>query len=537
MTIQREPSNNFRFELEELEQRMMLSTVSINATGHEGSELLNVYVGENLVIEETVPTSGDVFEYSSDEFFLPSDVRIEFINDLYQPEQGFDRNITINDFSVHNVSLDFNSSDMFSSGTWLSGDGVATGFGRGNTLHANGYFQFVGSIDNTVVFQDAVWAIDGPASSVSLNDGDLVLDPASGPVSVSRQVDIEGGTPYKLNVGAYRDVQAFFDRAGQPWATVGINFYAESGAYISQRTIDVTGNNTNPGTVQELDFTSPEGATTAFVWAWIGRGPNIPLVLEDIQLEQIDLTGDTTPVTVELQPFTLTEPTGAELNFGVDFSDDQRLGTEIAEPFRVTGPNGFSELAGVRTGFGTTDTFETQIYGLLKPDGTDWAPSDNGTYTIELLDNAVFDAAGNVTPGGVLGQFEIAIVLPPADTEAPGISIQPIADLTAPRNGPIEFAVYTTDNRDPIPFANNITVGNLGGFTRITGIAGGYDAENDRNWELYQIRPPIGDSWGPEDNGTYLISLQSGGLVDAAGNETPRQLLGSFTVNIPVGVA
>lgn len=31
---------------------------------------------------------------------------------------------------------------MFSSGTWRAEDGVVAGFGRGDTLHANGYFQF-----------------------------------------------------------------------------------------------------------------------------------------------------------------------------------------------------------------------------------------------------------------------------------------------------------------------------------------------------------------------------------------------------------
>ena len=145
-------SNQFRLQVEELEQRMMLSTVSLQATGQEGSEILNVYVGEELVVEATVPTSGQNYEVSLDREFSAIDVRIEFVNDLYQPEIGFDRNITIDSFSVDGQSLDFNNSDMFSNATWLPTDGVTDGYGRGNTLHANGFFSVSGREQSVGLF-------------------------------------------------------------------------------------------------------------------------------------------------------------------------------------------------------------------------------------------------------------------------------------------------------------------------------------------------------------------------------------------------
>ena len=41
-----------------------------------------------------------------------------------------------------------NSSSTFSTGTFTDADGIVDGFGRGNTLHSNGFFQFAG-VDNS----------------------------------------------------------------------------------------------------------------------------------------------------------------------------------------------------------------------------------------------------------------------------------------------------------------------------------------------------------------------------------------------------
>jgi hypothetical protein len=173
------------------------------------------------------------------------------------------------------------------------------------------------------------------------------------------------------------------------------------------------------------------------------------------------------------------------------------------------------------------------IFGIVKSDSTAFLPSDNGTYTVELLPNAVFDQAGNVTPGQTLGTFDLAIVLPSADTEAPGVSLAPISAIVQPVLGPIEFVVYTTDNRDPIPYTGGVTVLSNNGFEQtVFGIAGGIDAANDRAWQLYQVQPPTGGSWGPEDNGEYFIRLEEGGLVDGAGNEALAQVLGAFQVAV-----
>ena len=523
-------------KLEQLEPRMMLSTVSIEAAGQEGGETMNVYVGEQLVLEATVTQTVQTYEATLERDFTARDVRIEFTNDLYQPEQGFDRNLIIESFRVDDVSFDLNSSNMFSTGTWNSDDGIVDGFGRGNTLHTNGFFQFQGDLDRTVTFIGRAWTVvgDSDLQSTVLGDGTLKLSGANGAVSASSEYTVNGGTLHRFRVDAYRDAVGSFTSDSRPWATVGVNYYGASGEYLGQNRIDVGPGQTDTDSSQAIEFVTPDAASKAYVWIWAGDGgsADIPIVVNDIIFEEIDQSGDTTAPEVEYFPFTISQTT-SEINFGVTFTDDIRFGNTIAEPLRITGPNGFEELAGVRTGTDISSTSQTLIFGIVKSDSTAFVPSDNGIYTVELLPNAVFDSAGNVTPGQTLGTFELAIVLPPADTEAPGVSLAPISPILQPLNGPIEFVVYTTDNRNPIPYTGGLSVFTNGGFEQtVFGIAGGIDAENDRAWQLYQVQPPTGGNWGLEDNGEYFIRLEEGGLVDSAGNAARAQVLGSFEVNV-----
>lgn len=510
----------------------MLSTVSIQASGQEGGEILNVYAGDELIIEAAVTQQQQTYEAVVDHDVSAADIRIEFVNDLYQPEQGIDRNLTINSFSLDGVSFDFFSASTFSTGTWTSADGIVDGFGRGNTLHSNGFFQF--QDNSTVSFLGRDWTVDGNQSAV-WPGSTLELSGVNGAVSVSTEFAVTGGTLHRFQVDAYRDAAgSLFGSDSRPWATVGVNHYGPNGEFLGQNRIDVGPGQTDPHSSQAIEFITPDAATTSFVWIWAGDGGgvNIPIIVKDITFDEVNLSGDTTAPEVEFLPFTITETTN-EINFGATFTDDLRFGSTIAQPFRVTGPNGFSELAGVRTGTNITDTSETLIFGVVKPDGTAFLPADNGTYTVELLPNAVFDQAGNVTPGQTVGTFELAIVLPPADTEAPGVSLAAIDPIVEPLFGPVEFTVLTTDNRDPIPFTGGLTVFNNNGFEQtVFGIAGGFDVANNRGFQIYQVQPPTGGSWGPEDNGEYFIRLEEGGLVDSAGNEALAQVLGSFQVNV-----
>ena len=75
----------------------------------------------------------------------------------------------------------------------------------------------------------------------------------------------------------------------------------------------------------------------------------------------------------------------------------------------VTGPNGFSALAtfvGVDTP--TDGTPRTATYSFT-PAGGAWNPADNGTYTIAVRPNQVFDTSGNAVPAGTIGILQTQI--------------------------------------------------------------------------------------------------------------------------------
>ena len=82
----------------------------------------------------------NVFNFTVEGAVDPSQVRIVFTNDLFN--STLDRNLQVNSLTIDGVSFDPADSSVLSTGTWREEDGVVTGFGRGNILHSNGFFQF-----------------------------------------------------------------------------------------------------------------------------------------------------------------------------------------------------------------------------------------------------------------------------------------------------------------------------------------------------------------------------------------------------------
>lgn len=408
-----------KLDVERLEPRMMLSTVSISAVGQEGGEQLSVYVDGQLAISESLSTRSQTFSATIDDGLTLDDVRIEFSNDLYLPEQGVDRNIFIESVSVDGVQGDLFGSNAFSTGTWRPEDGISPGFGRGNVLHGNGFIEFRSS--DQINFDNGIWKINGNADQVFVDDsnGEVVLEGRSESVSIARQVDVTGGRLHRLSVSAWRDViQGGFSSDSQPWSTIGVNFYDAGNRLIGQETIEVNSGFTDPATqFQSSEFITPDNTQSAWAWIWTNQstpGTRIPIRVGDVTFEQVDLSFDTTPTEVALVPLSVDTSIGSDLNFAIDFRDDTRLGDNgggaLPGAILVTGPNGFREFAGQRAGSsGDTITSQRIIYGIEKADRTSFTSADNGTYTVQLLDDRVIDAAGNVTPGRTLGFFEVAI--------------------------------------------------------------------------------------------------------------------------------
>lgn len=98
---------------------------------------------------------------------------------------------------------------------------------------------------------------------------------------------------------------------------------------------------------------------------------------------------------------------GATYSFTITFSDNLAIDSDSLDgnDIRVTGPGGFSQLAtlvsATPAGNGSP---RTATYQITAPGGA-WDTADNGTYTIALEANQVFDTAGNPIGATSVGSF------------------------------------------------------------------------------------------------------------------------------------
>ena len=116
--------------------------IVVNAWGQTGQEQFELQIDGETVATYNADTAWTPFEFETDQALTGDRVRIQFINDLYDPANGIDRNLTVSNIQINGVNYETGSIDTFSTGTWTSEDGIQDGFARGITLHANGYFQY-----------------------------------------------------------------------------------------------------------------------------------------------------------------------------------------------------------------------------------------------------------------------------------------------------------------------------------------------------------------------------------------------------------
>ena len=140
-------SQNFRLYLENLEPRMMLSTVEIFASGSEGGEQLQLLIDGNVAETFQISAGSNIlndqtFFYETPDTITADDVRIAFLNDSFNANTGFDSNLVVDAIEVDGVRFETESATTFSTGTFLPEDGVQPGFRQSETLHANGFFQY-----------------------------------------------------------------------------------------------------------------------------------------------------------------------------------------------------------------------------------------------------------------------------------------------------------------------------------------------------------------------------------------------------------
>lgn len=122
-------------------------SIQVYAAGDLGEEIMELQVGNEVVgtwdMSGTDAEAGLFGEFSVDlDNVSVDDIRINFTNDLWQPETGVDRNLRIDRIVVDGVTYQAEDPSVFSTGTWLLEDGNVSGFRQSEYLHSNGYLQF-----------------------------------------------------------------------------------------------------------------------------------------------------------------------------------------------------------------------------------------------------------------------------------------------------------------------------------------------------------------------------------------------------------
>ena len=108
-------------------------------------------------------------------------MRIEFFNDAFDPSQGIDANLTVDFISIDGQKFETENPSVFSSGVYLPSDGTVDGFGRGDTLTSNGFFEYASSTNPSPTNQAPVARKDyftvEQSKTITGNVGDNDFDP------------------------------------------------------------------------------------------------------------------------------------------------------------------------------------------------------------------------------------------------------------------------------------------------------------------------------------------------------------------------
>lgn len=142
--------------VDQLEPRMMLSTIQIIASGVEGSELMELEVDGVSAQQWTVGTGAyqgqfQTYTHNTPDNVNAGQVRIYFLNDLYDEANNFDRNLRVDAIVIDGVRFETEDPSVFSTGTWLAADGVQPGNRQSEFLHANGFFQYAGGTSGSSI--------------------------------------------------------------------------------------------------------------------------------------------------------------------------------------------------------------------------------------------------------------------------------------------------------------------------------------------------------------------------------------------------
>ncbi|MCA9196662.1 MAG: DUF4347 domain-containing protein [Planctomycetales bacterium] len=117
------------------------SQLIVRASGSMGDEQMQLQIDGQTVASWTVTSNMTDYSFVAVDTVTADQIRVAFINDLYDPANGVDRNLQVDFISVDGVVFQSEAPNTYSTGTWENGS-VTPGFPDSETLHVNGYFQY-----------------------------------------------------------------------------------------------------------------------------------------------------------------------------------------------------------------------------------------------------------------------------------------------------------------------------------------------------------------------------------------------------------
>ena len=140
--------NANQLNVEALEERMMLSSVEIFATGVTGQENLDLLI-DGQVVQTFFNVGGDAstrsFErltFDTDQTITPGNIGIRFANDAFDPSIGLDRDLIVDRIVVDGVTVEAEDPSTRSTGIFADGRLTGPGFFQTEVLNVNATLTF-----------------------------------------------------------------------------------------------------------------------------------------------------------------------------------------------------------------------------------------------------------------------------------------------------------------------------------------------------------------------------------------------------------
>jgi len=146
------------------------NTITLLVAGSTANEIITLEISGQVVATWNLADNGgqagnlDVgnfipLTFTADDPIEASDVRINFTNDRYEPDNGIDYNVAVDRIEIDGIAYETEAPTTWSTGTWRPEIGVVPGFVESQILTSNGYFQFL---------------FDPGTNNGGLQDGDVI---------------------------------------------------------------------------------------------------------------------------------------------------------------------------------------------------------------------------------------------------------------------------------------------------------------------------------------------------------------------------